>query len=512
MTNSEKIKVFLPTIILTVILLFLFVWRLRVSATRFFDVDEFTHMHWAAQMARGEKPYLDFFTFFPPGYYWFLRPLFWFYSGSADIFLAGRKLSFFVFLGILSALAFLFAKMRSKKYVLLPVVLLTFLPMPFDKYLEIRPDNFATFLGLVGVCASIVALDSSRKKISVLFWGIAGVCYSASVLVLTKMMPFATIGGGIAGLSILLSFWEHKKIQKTFLPAYGCFLGMGIVGIFFLLWIVLFNNISAAWYSLLKLPFEANTINRFLIMEPHLFFFPNSSFYGGTGTGITKGLFWNHTIWLLGIVFGAYRLFTPFLAGKGEKNKILRELLVAGIWGFSVWGYIYGFPLKHSQYLIPIAIFIAFYAADGIVLVLEKLEKKHILFSLVLLIGIGVALIPANQDVNAVKLSWTNENQLKELTQLIQTIPQTQDVFDLEGRMVFWKTPYAICCLSYGIFFDYISQKPLPLSQVLEEKKTPYVFQGDSGRFWAIPSGDVTYIKEHYAPVPDWGEKLWKRK
>lgn len=39
--------------------------RIQVATQRFFDVDEFTHMHWAAQIFMGDKPYIDFFTFFP---------------------------------------------------------------------------------------------------------------------------------------------------------------------------------------------------------------------------------------------------------------------------------------------------------------------------------------------------------------------------------------------------------------------------------------------------------------
>ena len=41
-------------ILLWVLLGFLLYWRFQVSTTRFFDVDEFTHMHWAANIVKGE--------------------------------------------------------------------------------------------------------------------------------------------------------------------------------------------------------------------------------------------------------------------------------------------------------------------------------------------------------------------------------------------------------------------------------------------------------------------------
>ncbi|KKW10811.1 MAG: seg [Microgenomates group bacterium GW2011_GWC1_49_7] len=70
---------------LSALLIFLLVWRWRVSATRFFDVDEFSYLHWTAQVARGELPYVDFFSYFTPGFMWAFTPIFWIYGQTTQV-------------------------------------------------------------------------------------------------------------------------------------------------------------------------------------------------------------------------------------------------------------------------------------------------------------------------------------------------------------------------------------------------------------------------------------------
>jgi hypothetical protein len=204
-------------------LVILILLRVEVATQRFFDVDEFTHMHWAAQVFMGEKPYIDFFTFFPPGYHWLLQPLFILFKDSANIFIAGRFLSFFAFTGILVVLCAFFARLRSIKYALLPVVILAFLPMPYDKYFEIRPDTWSTFLGFVGVLllsfgwgelrkrvSGFEVRDSRLSKTNILFL-IAGITFAVCLLVLPKMLPFVMV----AGLVEVGIQWRRHQVRRA---------------------------------------------------------------------------------------------------------------------------------------------------------------------------------------------------------------------------------------------------------------------------------------------------------
>lgn len=454
------------------VLVYLLWWRWQVGITRFFDVDEFTHLHWAANMWRGETPYVDFFTFFTPGFYWFLQPLFWWFSGQS-LFIAARVVAFAIFLGILGVLGYLFGKTRGWKWALLPPIILAFLPMPYDKFLEVRPDNLSTLIGLIGLICQI------RGR---MFW--SGFFYALSLIVLAKMIPFVVVAGFVALLA-------RKSIPFI--------AGLAVPSSLFFFWLVSLGDFSTVWYSLTTMPLEANMIGKFSIMEPHLFFFPNASFYGGWG--ITLGLIFNHAIWLIGLGMGVFRLVTPFVTGNGDKKRVLTEILIAGTFLFFVLGYVQFFPLKHSQYLIPIAVFIAYYAADA----LRRVP------GIVLIVGVYFFIIVSSQ-VHSPKLSLTNAKQLTQVESLRSQIPQGTKVLDLEGRMIFWPDAYTICCLPFGSFTQFLSRKPKELPGVLEAGDVQYIFQGETGRLSLLSSSDLTYINDHYEPVEGWDQALWKRK
>ncbi len=518
-------------------LIVLILLRVEVAAGRFFDVDEFTHMHWAAQIFMGEKPYVDFFTFFPPGYHWLLQPLFVLFKDSATIFIAGRFLSVAAFMGILVVTAIFFARFRSVHYALLPVFILAFLPMPYDKYFEIRPDTWSTFLGFVGVMLlsfgwgelrkvhhSELRIKNSKINKSTLLFFSAGVVFAICLLVLPKMLPFVMVASAVeAGRTLFELFKKFKGSHagQSYLQILEPFLALSVGGILiaglFFIWLLTLGNFGTVWYSLTKEGIEGNQIGKYFIMEPHLFFFPNSSFYGGEG--ITLSYVVNHTIWFIAIIVGSIRLFTPFITIQNDKTTLLDELVMTGIFFVSVYGYIYYFPLKHTQYLIPIAVFIAFYAADGLVSIFhfftkERTKKSMALHlvpvgSVILLIIVGIAV---NRQLNARKLVWKNNAQMEEYDLLIKSVPKTAVVVDLEGKMLTWKNGYYVCCLAFGQFGQFLSH-PLPkLSESLVKNNVEYIYQGDSGRLPTVLPEDMAYINQHYAPLPEWNGKLLKRK
>lgn len=447
-----------------IVLLILLVFRLQISLTRFFDVDEFTYLHWTGDLVRGLKPYVDFFLFVPPGFLWFLAPVVRVFWGSVDVFIAGRIVAFLIFLGILGSLGYLWKITRGTKHLLLPAIILAFLPMPYDKFLEIRPDNLATLIGLIGLISLI------RKKY---FW--AGVCYGVSLLILPKSLP---------------------QVMVALLIAPSIARGIAVPFFIFGVWALTLGDLGKVWYSLTKLPFEANQIGRYFIMEPHLFFFPNASFYGlpaqAGGNGVTPGLLVNHAVWIIGLFAGIIALLTRWNT---------RDLLISGSFFALVYSYVEFFPLKHSQYLIPIAVFVSYYAAVAF----SKLKEAILLLVLVMFVFVA-------WDVNRIKLTWTNDVQRNQTGELLKIIPKDSEVFDLEGRLMFWNNSYPICCLPMGSFTPLLSQKPEALAKVLEKQQTQYIFQGDTGRFTTLAASDEAYIREFYQPVPGWGEALWRRK
>lgn len=508
-------KVFL--IVSSIVFFLLFTWQVRVGMTRFFDVDEFTYFHWVSQFAKGERPYVDFFMFFPPLFLFIIAPVFWFIGNQVAVFLVGRVVSVIIAGLLFLTMSLLFGITRKQwSYLFLPAIIAAFLPMPFDKFIEIRPDNLATLSSLIGVIFHSLFLMNRQAKKSAFF---AGFFYAASLLVFPKAISFVFIGVVIWILDVLLDLYQGVTTQHgrqydllwkkvTQLPHWWVVIGGASISIVVGVYLLLLGNVSQVFYSLTRLALETNKTYGY-VMEPHLFFFPNAAFYGGNG--ITWGLFFNHFFWILGIFIGVYRLFSCGILSEGNKRILLRELLLSGIFFFNVWLYISFYPMKHPQYLIPVALFVAYYAADGIGMFFRYSSRYGRFLPSILFGVIAVVLLFTSRQVNEPKLFGHNRFQLEQLTKLKSMIPDSTEVFDIEGRMVFWKQPYPICCLPFGEYMYNVSRKPKALRDVLEQKKVEYLWQGDSRRIYTLEMPDRIYIQNTYKPVDNWGDTLWKR-
>jgi hypothetical protein len=544
------------TILLAVILLFLLSIRVDIGLHRFFDADEFTHVSLAMQVLRGQVPYRDFMTFFTPAYSWFLNIALQFARSSVEVFTIARMVSVGVFIVLLGVLTALFGMMRGWKYALLPAIVLTFLPLPYDKFTEIRPDTLSALFGFAGVFFLIFGIHSSRSRLSLELrrvgdipawlsfftrlehrsawhWLLSGACFSLSVLLLQKSVPFLAVGSVFA-VAYLYHEYRFKFVRsKEFLWFSG---GLGLPFLLFLAWVVfVIRDVSLVWYSLTKLAFEVNKMSQYYFMEPHLYFFPTAQFYGsaslttsgsaslttsgstalttGGGRGITSGLLVNHAIWFVGILMGAVRLFTPSLLPDTSKSRAYAESMLATLFFFLVYLFMYYVPLKHSQYLIPIAVFIAFYASDVFVLFLNAIEKYiRPMGVLVVIAVLGVGLVTVSRETEVQKMTQTNAVQMMELVSLEKEIAPDETVVDLEGRLFNRRYAYPLCCLPFGAFEEFISRRPSTLRMILEEKKVPYVYQGETNRISVLSGEDQGYLFEHYDPVDGFGGGLLKRK
>jgi hypothetical protein len=426
--------------------------------------------------------------------------------------------------------------------ILLPAVFLAFLPLPFDKYLEIRPDGLATVLMLAGVLFQIYWMRWGESRLSLddrthrkIVWAVlSGVSYSMSFLTLTKMLPNLLVGAGVAALYV----WGNKP---TFAPrsgasadksagkgrnlrdAWGKILTMvlpfaaGLLAplLLFGLYVLTLGNPGLVWYSLSRLPVESNKISQWFIMMPTLFFYPNGIFYGADGWN--RGLLTNHILWVIGLFVGIYRLVTPYLAPIGkttegksgelgrlqDKNNIaLAEILIAGQFLVQVIFYVEIVPLKHAQYLIPIGVFVAWYLADGVLALWNTVKKIKVLegvFIGLFIVG-AVFLYQIFMEVNTVKLSWSNVQTLIDLESLYMQIPKNEPVLDLDGAMLYNPDSYYACCIPFGQFAGFLS-RPLPdLPPVLETTNTKYINQGGLKRVGTLPWQWQQYINSHYKP------------
>lgn len=457
-------------IIVTGIVFLIFLsWHWRLGIERYFDVDEFAYLHWARLVSQGQTPYVDFFFYIPPGFLWFLAPLFLLGGGVWPVVMA-RVVSWGVFVALCGAVGVLFYSLRGEKkewwLALLPGVILSFLPLPFDKLLEIRPDTLATLLVFLGMIFQI----RSPK----LFY--AGLWYGLSMVVLPKSVPLAAVA------AIVVFFSSRKQ----FVPLIaGMLVPLGLLG----LWLVSLGEWNTVVYAFTRLPFETQKIAQTFVMQPDLFFYPNPTYYGQAGW--SRELVVNHAVWIVGLSVGVYRLLTAW-----------KESLVSGIFLVSVISFMYLYPLRHAQYLIPIAVFVSFYAADAVFLVWQSLRKNKT-GQAVFFVGFVALLFLFLQvflSVNRPKLAWDNRQMLEDMKTIWQIIPKDSYVLDLDGRTLYFRDPYYACCLPFGQYAPYLS-RPLPsLSEALERTNTQYIYEGQLGRVQTLTQEDQAYIQSRFRP------------
>ncbi len=478
---------------LLVALLFI---RLQLSLVRYFDADELAYLHWAHNVFSGVLPYRDFLLYVPPGFLYVFAPVYMFFSGTMPL-IAGRVLAFCIFVAVVGITSLLFWRVRRTWVALWAGIILVFLPLPADKLLEIRPDTLATLLALIGLLYQCEAMFSSTRYAS---WTLAGFWYSASVLILPKTMPQIAVA---CVISLLWMFWGNGKMNERLRALSRFVLGSAIpIGVF-MLWIAMISKdwrgVETVIYSLTRLPFEVNRIGEKYPILQWQFFYPNVTYYGAPGWNV--GLIINHVVWMIGLLVGVVRFVTPYI--PNGKPGVWTELLIAGSLIAHSSAFIYGYPMRHAQYLIPIAVFVAFYAADMIDITWKyftRLRNGGAVFTVGFIVLVYVVMRVSGQ-VNGLKFRLTNREDIAILERMLVTIPKDAYVLDLVGSTIYFKDPYPVCCVPFGQWEPYLS-RPLPgLAGRLETTGTRYVYQGRLGRLTTLPESDQAYIRAHFSPL-----------
>ncbi len=519
------------------LLLYLLWWRLKLGIERYFDIDEFAHIHWSYNVFRGLRPYTDFFDLFPPFLSYTLYPL-WFFFGNPITVLVEARVMMFIFFVLLSGVVFLLAKGRLGELGilggLLSVIIFSFLPIPYDKTLEIRPDLIATFFAFMGMYFLIRGIQGGRmlsggaittvysRSDPSLF--LSGLCYAIGIGFVPKIMFFLP-----AVFLVILYWWwrigshyktrshpgkrSDSRIRFWTCPAgrrasqndgfairkmaigwsAGFLLPLSILGVM----LVLYGDPVGSFLQITKIPSDvqtalSNVYNHNFYMFPSHFFWQNQTYYGVGGKENFPYIV-NLIIWIAASLWGVIRL-VGFLS-KEKTDEQVTELLVGSSFIFNFVAFTHIFPMKHAQYLIMLVPFVAFYFADLVVSMVNIFSKRKLEYlGIVVLCLLYIVVIKTTEDMNRPKSSWRNENDLNNIKKIVQTMPPDSYVFDLSGQSLIFRDPYYICCLPYGQYIDALPKLP-SLRGSLEKTQTKYVF---NTRFDTLPEDDRKYITETF--------------
>lgn len=518
----KRLLIVLEIVILT---LFLF-WHLKLGLVRYFDADEFAHLHWGYSLSIGEKPYTDFFYLFPPFFLYPIAAIFQIFGRTIQAILAARMFIFFVFLATSGILFLIAKKLRGVSFALLTVIFFAFLPLPFDKMIEIRPDMVATMLSMLGLLLFIGGYggnegdEGKRKK----YFFFSGLSYAASLGFVPKTVFFLVPVAIVFFISHLSSLGHFSRGGKK--DTFYFLLGLVPVGLVLLFLLFSYGNLSFSFYSMTKMASEVTkTLGVKFFMRPDIFFYPNDTYYGFGGWSwplvTTIVIYVVASIWaihrFLNSVFstiGGVRASPPLadqLATPEVSSSHVGEFLVAGAFFANLAAFVFFYPLKHAQYLIPVAPFIAFYAADMWESAVSKLFKSPKLLKVGITIVLLFFIVGVGGQMNEKKMQWVNTGTLDKVNYFLKTVPASEPVYDLTGESIFFRNGYYFCCLPYGQYEEALYFKMPDLAEELEKRGTKYVHLGSLSRLNEIPAKHAKYIRENFAPVEE-GNLLWERK
>jgi len=200
-----------------ILLLILLAFSMRVSIlrVRYFDPDEFEHLHGAYCIHQGMLPYRDFFEHHTPMLHYILAFLYPTFGETIRLILAARFLMW-VMTGLIFLLTFALGRMMFDEDVgLISVLLLSFMIMFLEKSIEIRPDVGAVIFWLLSMILLLVAARRQNRR--AYLW--AGISLGISLMFTPKAL-FPTLG---VVLGFIYQFVRYRISKKRHLKLLASF-------------------------------------------------------------------------------------------------------------------------------------------------------------------------------------------------------------------------------------------------------------------------------------------------
>jgi len=206
------------------IILVLFGQRLWLLQSRFFDNDEFEHMHSAWLISNGQMPYLDYFEHHTPAMHFMIAPFFSFFEvetepdQAVNMLVFSRKMMW-VLSGVILLLTFWLGKTwRGWRFGLLGTVFLICTVMFQEKSLEIRPDLLSLPCWIGCLILLLKSIQHNSLSIRQQRWLIAGCGFLLGTSIMaTQKMLFAMPGFTLAMFVFWFSPGSAGNFQERFI-------------------------------------------------------------------------------------------------------------------------------------------------------------------------------------------------------------------------------------------------------------------------------------------------------
>jgi hypothetical protein len=472
----------LQTIILLGTIILVGILRFHLTIFRYFDTDEFAHLHWAYHFVLGMVPYRDFFIYHIPFFQWFLLPLY-LLPQSPETLVIGRLVMLVLFIFSMTVIAVTFSKLFKNRIIGLLILLFALIsPIMIDKGIEIRPDVLMVCFFICSM--AIVLLTKQTPK--TLF--IAGLCMSLSILTFQKMIFALPAFAVLLMYKPLQQYITTKKRSSFPIKAWIGFIAGGLIPVIIFLLYLLLNGamvpgIDAIFRNTLAIySYQLTKFSPFLPLTPWIYVYVDYE-----GPNIPWAV---NTLLLLSMIGGT------FLFAVDKKWKLFWFYLLFFVGAVL---YLILFPTPYVQYFIPVMMIGAPAAAYFFYTLIHITKQKMISIGIIGIICFVALLSFGEQYLIRIKPINDAAEQKQVIRDVVSHIKQDESVYDMAGSYVFRPPGYVLCCHRYEGFISSIRPQPISLKESLLNNQTKFIVLDRNGyAFWQVPEPDKTFVRTNY--------------
>ncbi|HGE73031.1 TPA: hypothetical protein ENX78_19510 [Candidatus Poribacteria bacterium] len=528
-------------IVIIAFILFAFFLRIPLLQIRYFDPDEFQHLHGARQIYHGEIPYRDYFDHHTPFIHFILTILYYIVGEDVQILFIARGLML-IFTGVILYLTFILGKkLYDTDTGLFAMLFISYTLMFLEKTLEIRPDLGSAIFWL----ASMILMIKSIQERSHWRWHLLSGVAMGTAIMFTQKSIFGLPGIFIAVLypfidrRINISWKENLKLSLIFFA--GLAIPIALTCLYFLinqgLWQFIYCNfiLNSQW----KVRFSPKGyIHQLLRQNPFLAVLGLSGLLVNIvwmykREFITKGIY-IPIFCTISVIIGLYimpvpyrqyyQLFLPLLAiysafmlkqcFEFSVSKLISDIKSRRIFAIAFGTFIslaiiislvfvmrFAKPsmpnlssiLKFSHLkanMIYIILWIPFVISAIVLIILKK--RKYAF----MLIAIGMTAHPIDQMIT--QFSQRNDGQMANIMYIMENTTPDDAVLDGWQGFGFLRPHAYYYFFLHGEMRAMLSEKEKTddLIKSAEERNTKIVIY--DGDMRALPQKTQDYIKENY--------------
>lgn len=232
-----RIKSYLYIAPIIILILTAFLIRIPIMKVRYFDPDEFQHLHGARQIYYGEIPYRDYFDHHTPLLHFFLALLYAIFGEEISIIFAARFIML-LFTGLILFTTFILVRRLYDTYTaFLAILFLSYVLIFLEKTLEIRPDVLAVVFWLSSMFFMVKGIQAKQKP---KFFILSGI-FMGTAIMTTQKTIFGLPGLILALLYPLIDRRTGIEIKSNFKFLISFFTGFTFIIILFCAFFLAYN-------------------------------------------------------------------------------------------------------------------------------------------------------------------------------------------------------------------------------------------------------------------------------